>query len=342
MKYKNKKHTTRELSGDHNTSNKEDFAKLAAPNVFIDSSHSKSKMTKLIIFIVVAVLLIVATTVIAYLLLSDKNSGKVTGVQTPVEFATTNELVSNAVSKLDGSLLHNAYMDGLGGKTTNGFGTYGVAEYKVGERKFNNLPAESFGYGYVGNSDTASSDYTKLVDFFIQHHYRKVNSGNNQPGKIVLNSEDIEYVSFATYESDNDLCMIWHADASSTPLGNHIASIGCATKNSYKVAAKALDTYYSAYVKSVSNPSSDIVLGVSAIEEGDDGYKHALIFQNDPSESEQQFIGHYYKEPAKKEWTYLTGSYEPLLCSDFNTDVLKKSFKGVECLSGPSGEITTL
>lgn len=338
MQGKNKKHAIRKLAED-STIFRVESGESSEPTSVLSSSKANNKRRILFVVIVILAITMIGLT---YFILSSKNNDKVVNNQTVTEFASVNELVAKAVSKLDGSVLQNAYVDGLGGKTTNGFGTYGVANYKVGDRKYSNLPAESFGHGYNGNSETASADYAKLVDFFKQNHYREVNAGSNQSGSIIFGGEDIEYVSFATYESDKDLCMIWHADASNTPLENHVASIGCASKDSYKVAADAIDTYYTAYVKGVNNPSSDIVLGVSSVGDGSDGYKHTLIYQEDASETEKQFIGHYYKEPAKNEWTYLTGSYEPLLCSDYNTDVLKKSFKGIDCLSGPSGTLTVL
>ncbi|MDQ5982742.1 MAG: hypothetical protein QG549_739, partial [Patescibacteria group bacterium] len=140
---------------------------------------------------------------------------------------------------------------------------------------------------------------------------------------------------YATYESKNMLCMIWHADATSTEIGNHVSSIGCAEKSDYEKAAKELDPFFVAYKTGYSKSTKDLTLGFPYVEDGASGYKHAVLFVQDPTLLEgQQSEGLFYKSANDKDWRFFINARGVLNCIDYNTDVLKKAFTNLPCYDG--------
>ncbi len=307
-----------------------------------DLSYKRpSPWRKWLLILLVAVLAGVVVWAVYYFVTLNATP-KETAKDSPTRFASAKALIDQATPNLKGEAIDVYISNGLGGKTVDGLGVYGMASEKVGGRKYANLPAKSTGAGYKGNSEISSKNYDALVTFFKNNHFNQVDSGKNASGPISWTSADVSYVSYATYSSDDVLCMIWHADASQTSLASHITSIGCGDKSSYDEAAKALDPFFAAYTKGEADPSNDIVLGMPENGNGTDGYKHAILLQEDPSQLDQQFEALYFQAPGQTEWTYFTGAHGIVSCSEFNTDILKKAFHGIACYDDAAKKNSTV
>lgn len=297
----------------------------------VKKPSSKKKWT-----IVVAVVLIVAALGAGGFFLTTKKAeqekaAEASKAAAPTRFESSNKLVSSIKPALRGATVDVAVYDGLGGHTTDGFGAYGVAPYKVGDRKYSNYPGDSSGISYKGSSVVAEKNYEKISDFFKKNKFKTLTSGKDSYGLNEWFQDDLRYVSYATYESDDIVCMTWHVDASTTVIKDHVTSVGCADKSSYEDAAKSLDQFFAAYTKGESSPAEKIVMGVPSATDGADNYENVVMLMEDPSELDTQFEGLYYRKKDTKEWTYFTGSYGPLECSEYNSDTLKKAFKGFNC-----------
>lgn len=270
----------------------------------------------------------------------NQKSQEATGYESATRFAKAETLIDTAKASLRGTVVDIVSFSGLGGKTNDGYGAYGVAPYRSGDHKFKNLPTTSAGASYKGDSVVASENYKKLDDFFKKNMFKQLSSGKDATGPIAWTASDVKYASYATYESADVVCMIWHVDASGTPIGAHVASIGCGEKSSYDVAAKALEPFYAAYTKDEAAPSDKIILGnPKTASSNTKGYDVAVVYQEDSTQIDSQFEGLYYKESGKNEWTYFLGSYGWLECTDFDTDVLKKAFDGFNCHDATSDKI---
>ena len=291
--------------------------------------------------IVVVVALLAGLTYYLVTTLTAPKAAEDDGLSEATQFASPKVLVQKVKPDMRGIVLDITSYTGLGGKTVDGVGVYGVPTYKVDGRKYANLPAESFGVGYESDSRQAEKNYTALDTFFKDNKFKLVSSGKNSDGPLMWLGKDVKYVSYATYESRNLLCMIWHVDASNySTKGAHLASVGCGDKASYAKAAEGLDEYYVAYTKGESNPSKDIVLGAPLSGDSNtDGYKVAVVYMEDPSVLDVQFEGLFLKGPGEKDWTYFLGSQGWLDCTEFGTDDLKKAFSGFNCYDKVSDKI---
>lgn len=299
-----------------------------------DLSYKKPNPAKKWLVIILAILLIAAIAWAVYYFVSSAMVPKESAKDTPTHFASAKALVDQATQPLDGESVDVYLTNGLGGKTVDGLGVYGMASKKIGDRKFANLPTKSTGAGYRGDSATAAKDYAALVTFFKDNRFHLVSSGTDASGPISWTSDNISYISYATYSSDDVLCMVWHADASQTKIAAHVASIGCGDTSSYEAAAKELDAFYTAYAKSLTGDtnSGGIVLGNPEVTKGADGYERAVLYQENPKELEDiQFEGLYYREVGQKDWSYFLGTHGLVYCSEFDTAAVQKAFKDTEC-----------
>lgn len=224
---------------------------------------------------------------------------------TPTHFDSSGVLVNQATQNLAGLLLDATTINGVGGSTADGYMAYSTPRYRVAGYKFDVLPLESMGAGYKGNSVVAEVNYKKLKSFFEANKFKKVASEDSVVAPINWSHEVAEYVSLIRYESDEILCVIWHADASSTALGEHVTSIGCGDKSSYEAAAKFIDPLYVAYKQKVSKPSDQLLLGVNDAADSN-GTQKVTLYQEDPGSSEESFfLGQYTQKSGENTWTYL-------------------------------------
>lgn len=297
----------------------------------------KSSKKKLTIALVVFVLLVIAA-VIAFIVFNSY-SNKKSDTTKPVaatHFASPEVLVTQAKATLDGAIVPAETMNGLGGTTASGFSTYSYPAYQVEGKAFKNLPESGTGAGYSGELSTAETNYKELVKFFETNHFTLSNESKDATGPI-SGSNEVTFNSYAEYSSDDILCAIWNADASQTPLKTYIASIGCANKDSYKKAANSLQPFYDGYTKQNAT-RKNLVFGDPVAAEGQDGYKNAVLYQEDPAEVDTSddrayFNGLYYQAPGSSEWKFFTGVGTGSLvnCTEFNSDVLKKAFHNLSC-----------
>lgn len=315
-----------------------------------DLSYKKPSSRKKWLVIVVVLLLIAAIAGAVYYFVSLANSSKETN-KTPVaqatKFSSPNALVTTAAAPLEGQMLDTKTATGLGGVTPNGVSTYSLPAYQVDGKKFKNQPVEGSGAGYYGNSATAKANYTLLTNFFKNNHFTQVTSRSDGTGPLSASSE-VTFVSYTEYGSDDMLCAVWNADATQTELKAYVASIGCATKESYKKAADTLDPFYTAYTKQ-NKDAANLVFGDPVLSNGKDGYKNVVMYQEDPRQVDSDadrayFSGFYYQAPNSNEWTFFTGVgiSNLLSCSAFNTSVLKQAFSGLNCYDDATKKSSTV
>ncbi len=253
-------------------------------------------------------------------------------------FASPEKLVDQAKAGAKGTVMDATKIDGFGGEISDGYGAYGLPPYQIPGEKYATLPTKGVGAGYLGDSIQAGDNYVQFGNFFKANKFKLTDSANPDESFYSLPSgKDIPVTSYAVYESPNIICMIFHVDATSTPLSNHIASMGCADKNDYKPVVRAVEQLYAAYSKEQDKPIEGVIFGSPVGADGADGYKNASVDMEDATqfkdnESDTRFTGLYYQAPGQKDWTYFEGAHGALLnCSEYNETALKKAFKGKEC-----------
>jgi hypothetical protein len=143
------------------------------------------------------------------------------------------------------------------------------------------------------------------------------------------------------------ICALSRVDASATSLANYVSGVGCAAKTSYKEVAAAVQPFYSSYIDGIDHPSENLVFGNPYIYDGADGYKNAVLYQEDASvaatDKDQTFFnGLYYKAPNDKGWTYFKGTRSMLACTAYTVDAVKKAFKGQPCYDQTAKKETTV
>jgi hypothetical protein len=316
------------------STNDSDLRTQSHPDTPLPIAKKKSKK-KLIISLIVTLLVIgVAVAAVVCYVIPKYATPKVvkddTGYANSTKFESAKKLIQQVTPDLKGGVVEVTQSNGFGGKTADGFGAYSVPVYKVGDRKYSNLPSTSSGASYKGSSVEAAANYTALTTFFKENNFKQLKSGKDTNGINQWFRAELQYVSYATYESSNLLCMIWHVDATPTAIKNHVTSVGCADKSSYEAAARELDQFYTAYAKGTTG-GQEVVLGMPVGSKGADNYINMTLYQEDPDQLDTQFQGLYYRTTDQTEWTYFTGAYGLLSCSEYNTDTLKKAFKDFDC-----------
>lgn len=294
--------------------------------------------------IVLAAIIIVG---LAYFIISMLGPKSVDGNDTSLSeakyFASPKDLIDKTRSDMRGTALEIVSYDGMTGRTIDDYGAYNVPSHRIDGRKFSNFPMTSFGAGYKSNPEQAKENYSKLEKFFDDNKFVFVPSDEKANSPIAWGDEEFTYVQYATYESQNLLCMIWHGDASATSIKSHVTSVGCGDKESYTKAAENFQQYYDAYTSGEDNPSDEIVFGAPRTGDSNTtGYKVAVVYQGDPKELEDPFEGMYYKKPGDNKWTYFFGTDKLFDCTDFDSDEAKKVFSGFECYDTTAGKISNV
>jgi hypothetical protein len=299
------------------------------------------KSRKWLLIAAAIVVLVVGSGVAYYLLVMQPTGSKTTDdpLAAATKFSSPQELVSEVKPTLNGTVMLVAVGDGVSAETADGYGVYSAPSYLVPGKKFLSLPEAVDGAGYKGDSVAAAANYRSLVEFFETNKFKKI--VENDGGVAPISAYDTGvYVAYAEYESSDMLCAIRHADASQTGLKAHISGIGCAEKASYRAAADKLQPFYDAYADGESY-KEPVLLGGLVIQPGADGYQNAVVYIEDSSQFEAEeenqnysFKGLYYKAQGESKWIYYNG-YEgdtsSFFCSSYDSDVLKKAFKGIGC-----------
>lgn len=293
------------------------------------------KKRLLYVVLVATIVAVVATVYVLSFALSQANKKSTDDLAASTYFKSPTLLVDSAKTAAGGQVLQTAISNGLGGKTLDGYGTYGVPAYRVSNRDYVNLPTQSHGIGYKGSAETEAANYKAFISFFQKNKFKLVSSGQDKAGPLSYGDNLVNYINYATYESKNMLCMIWHADATGTEIASHVSSIGCADKADYEKAAKELDPFFAAYIVGVGKSSKDLTLGFPYVEDGASGYKHAVLFVQDPTLLDgKQSEGLFYRAASDKDWRFFINARGVLNCTDYSTDVLKKAFTNLPCYEG--------
>jgi len=283
-------------------------------------------------WVVLVVVVLIAVAAAAYFFL--KPPAKQEAKKAPA-FATAQSAVDTVTAQINKDPLVVTSLNGLGGTTQDNYLVWDLPFYRIAGNKFLNAPTEGVGKGYAGNSIDAARQFTTLSSFFENHEYKQIEKDTDFKGYLSYDQAVI-FDDYRIYESDNMVCAVSHMDATDTLLKNHVASVGCAEKASYKKAADALRPFYAAYVRGKADVSEELVFGNAVEGKGADGYKNAVLYQEDPvqvaPEGEPGFFrGLYYKAPGDKQWTYFTSARSELACSAYTTDILKMAFHGSSC-----------
>ncbi len=294
----------------------------------------------LFVIIVIAIGIVIAV----FMSKAEKHAnGDTSPFAETTRFASPKELTAAVEPDLRGAVVAVQAATGVSAVDGDGIYAYGAPAYKEGDMKFNVLPLAITGSAYKSDLATAKANYAALEKFFETNKFKKKFSSTNAPGAASDVEQAVNYVAYAEYESSNILCSIRHADATTTKAASHIASIGCADKESYGQAAKVLQPFYAAYVGAGSDVSKNLVFGFLRETSGSDGYKHTEIYQEDDNQyAEGQdvkpFTGLYYQRSGDKAWTYfsITPVDTTLYCEAYTTPALKSAFKGYECFDNPS------
>jgi len=311
--------------------------------------RSKKKLW-MIVGVVVLILALVAAAASYFLMQkSDQTDKDADPLAAATKFESPQALVDEVEPELQGVVMEVKASTGVSATDSNGNYAYGAPVYRASGAKFGVLPLTVTGSAYKGNSVAAAENYAALKQFFETNKFVKKYSAVNAPGTTSDVSAAVNYVAYAEYESSDLLCAIRHVDASSTSVGAHVASIGCSDKDSYGEAARKLQPFYGAYIASGSDVSDDLVFGFLRETDGADGYKHAVIYQEDDKQFDdgveaEQLTGLYVQEPGKSDWKYFTVTTVDSVpvCSDYKTDVLKNAFKGYECYDDKSQKTATV
>lgn len=259
---------------------------------------------------------------------------------TATQFESTKALVGQISPDLKGSSVSIREATGVSAVDSEGNYVYGAPVYKPNGFAYGSLPLEVEGVAYVGNSDVSSKNYELLKRFFEDNNFTKRFSTANVPGYISDTDDAVNYIAYAEYESNKFLCSVYHADATSISLKGHVVSMGCADKASYVQAAKGLQPIYEAYRKGEKDVSDKLVFGFVREKSGADGFKYAVIYQEDENvsfvgreDSPAALTGLYYQAPGQSDWTYfmITPVDSQPSCASYNSDVLKKAFSGHQC-----------
>lgn len=296
-------------------------------------------------WLVLVIVIVIAAAVTLYFLVKPAT---VKQVKKAPSFASSQLAVAAVTAQINNPPLVVTSLNGLGGTTQDDYLVWDLPFYRVAGNKFLNAPTEGVGKAYAGNSIDTSSQFTSLSLFFKKYGYSQIEEDADFKGYLSYN-QAVTFDDYRVYESDNMVCAVSHMDASDSLLKNHVASVGCAEKASYKKAAEALQPFYKAYVKGKSNPSSELVFGNAVEVKGSDGYRGVALYQEDPTQvvpdGEPNFFrGLYFKASGDNEWTYVTSARggEILYCSEYSDAMLKKAFKGVTCFDQTTQKNSTV
>lgn len=315
---------------------------------------SPKRSKKPVIVIILAILLLLAATAAWYFLIhlpSQTKEDSKDGLAAATQFESATTLVNQVSPSLKGAVVDVREATGVSAVDDDGNYAYGAPIYKPSGALFGSLPLTVVGSGHLGNSVIANENYESLKDFFEENKFVKRFSAANEPGFVSDTDAPVTYNAYAEYESGTILCTIYNADATATSMKSHIASIGCAEKESYKQAAEALKPIHDAYLKGESGVSSNLVFGFLREEQGANGYKYVTIYQEDDKASfvgrdddPESLTGLYYQAPGASEWTYfmITPVDSQPSCASYNSEVLKTAFRGHECFDEATRKDSTV
>ncbi len=308
-------HETSNVSTSSETAN---TTQSSAPFELPIQSPERSKKPLIWSIVAGVVMLLLAGTALYFLVLNkpaeETPVANTSPSPTPAQELTAESLVKEVASQLKGTPAEIAERSATGGQLENGQLAYSAPAYQLTDKKFSVFPLKSYGAAATGTTDVADADYQKVTDFLAEQTFKQVEMQSDDPDNAGI------------YASDKIVCYV----SNSEPLASseHIVGIGCADVSSFEEAATAVEPFYNAYAASEdvkANPqlAEGVVLGEPKVKDGVEGHKHAeLTLAN--------AVGLFYQEPGK-EWVFLMGLQQQPLCSQFDTDAIKKAFAGYAC-----------
>lgn len=313
----------------------------------------KAKRTLIAIVAVIVLVVIGAAAALYFMVVKPGSPHEAAqdSLAAATKFESAQSLIDTVAPQLSGAEMVVGKANGLGASDDNGFVAFSPPAHQTAGSRYFNLPLESSGVGYTGNSETAKKNYDALVAFFENNKFKRLASEKDSIGKVSV-ADAAAYDAYAEYESSDMLCAIRHADASSTELKAHVASVGCAQKASYDAASQKLEAFYKAYGGEDIAADVKLIFGVVDQGKGVGGYEYTVLFQQDASQFEAQeeadnwaFLGYYIKAPGENEWKYFKGAQEGtglLLCSEFSDTASKSAFSNFACYDEKTEKETTV
>lgn len=284
--------------------------------------------------IILAVTVVLAGAVIAlyYFFFMPESEQQSTVQQSKVlSFSSEQEIIDHVNTDLKGNKQVVTQTDGLGGQTKEGYIVYSPPAYKVPNADYKVLPVSSSGVGFVSDEDTARTNYSETEEFFKQNGFNAQNAVNDISGVISEDYQDVPFLFYSEFVSDDYLCAMFLADATSTPLKGHLYGVGCASMSSYDEASAALEPFYDAYVEADRDPADNAVFGLPTVQQGASNYEYAVVYQQDEGEYIGSLDGYYYHKVGEDRWTFFLITQGVPYCSVFDTKEAKQAFKGMKC-----------
>lgn len=316
-----------------------DTAASAAPVSTEPPQRQKSKKA-IILLLIIACIAVMGGIVYAFMQTPKPSPSGADPLANATKFESPSALVDQADPGLKGKVLQVAAGDGVGSFTSEGYGVYSAPSYQPQGSQFSVLPESATGSGYSGDFVAAQSNYDKLKQFFATHKFRQITEtkGGLAP---VSPFENGSLVAYATYESQDILCAIRHVDGTQTSMNAHVSSIGCAQKQSYDEARRALQPFYDLYIEGSKEPVSGVTMGGLSRKDGVDRYQRAVVYIEDSTlfKEDEESMNHsisalYYKKPSSEKWTYFTGlegNPGALYCSRYDNADVVKAYSGFTC-----------
>jgi hypothetical protein len=122
---------------------------------------------------------------------------------------------------------------------------------------------------------------------------------------------------------------------------SYYLTVICANLEDYQETATTAKPFYDAFAKSAGEYYRDnTVFQAPNIKDSQTaGYKTASISLYGYGAYVGGYAGLFYQTPDKT-WSYFLGTQSSLLCSEYDTDDLKKAYLGDECLDGADNNST--
>ena len=153
--------------------------------------------------------------------------------------------------------------------------------------------------------------------------------------KKVIDPGEGYSMSINYYTHKDVVCEVYVTETYNNPTGDHHVTVACADMTDYRSIAEQQKPFFAVYPKvTTGNGEEVLMIGKPDIKSSKtEGY--ALANLGVGSVASGEFVpgsaaGLFYKTPDGK-WHFFKGTQSALLCSEYNTDDLKKAYLGESC-----------
>ena len=145
---------------------------------------------------------------------------------------------------------------------------------------------------------------------------------------VYMSSDEIVCRTFAGPDSEG---AVYNTTTKEYDAISFTFTVSCANISDYEKNAATVKPFYDAYFKADNNYFDNMMFTVPTIKDSKTaGYKTAHISLAAYGATVGGFAGLFYQTPDGT-WHYFLGSQSELLCTQYNTDDLKKAYLGEMC-----------